>query len=475
MSQYDVAVIGAGPGGYSAAIRSAQLGYSVVLIEKRVDSEGLQLLGGTCLNVGCIPSKALLHSAHEYHQVHQGAVPGLPELDLPVQLQAVLDRQQATVKKLVGGIGSRVVGEGVTVISGSAKVNADLSIDVAGTDGSSQSVQASEIILATGCRPRPIPGLDVDGNVVVESDQAISFSAVPETLAVVGGGIIGIEMAAAWAQLGSEVTVYEALPELLPMLDRDIVRLYQRYLTNLGITFKLNAKPQQTRVTADRQAELQYVENDSVETEIYHKVLVAVGREPSVKDCLNPELHHIIDERGYVQVDESLQTSQPHIWAIGDIVAGPQLAHRAIHQGAYIAEHILGIVEDYQEPIVPAVIYTHCEMAWFGKNESECTDEGIDFQTAKVPLAANGRYMSTGGKDGMLKLIASRSSEILGAQIFGPNAGDWLHILTAVAERNGTIEDLIHMCFAHPTYAESIHDIASAMRGKSIHIPNQVN
>ena len=454
-SPFDLIVIGAGPGGYVCAFRAAQLGLKVALIEKRAT------LGGTCLNVGCIPSKALLASSEHYvfaklHAAEHGVKLGSVELDLAV----LLKKKDAVVTKLVGGVAQLAKARKVTVITGAASfVSAHT---VAAGD---QHLTAKNIVIATGSTPVELPFMKFDGQEIVSSDHAIAFSAVPKKLVVVGGGVIGVELGSVWARLGADVTVIEFLPKIIATYDDDIIRNFTRIIQKQGLKIEVGARVTGYAngiLTAERGAEKLSFAAD--------KVLVAVGRRPFT-DSLGLEKAGVqLDEKNRIKVDAHLKTTAPGVWAIGDVVAGPMLAHKAEEDGVAVAEWIAGKAGHVNWDLVPGIVYTDPEVASVGLGEDAAKAAGIAINVGRFNFAANGRAIAADATDGYVKIIAdAKTDKILGAQILGRNAGELISEIVTHMEYGGSAEDLGRTIHAHPTMSEAVKEAGLAVSKSAIH------
>jgi dihydrolipoamide dehydrogenase len=463
MDTFDVAVIGAGPGGYVCAFRAAQLGLKVALIEKRAT------LGGTCLNVGCIPSKALLYSSEQLvfardHAADHGIKVGAVATDLGV----LLKRKDAVVAKLVGGVALLAKARKVTVISGEAAFTSPTSLAVKGADGT-VTVSAKNFVIATGSAPVELPFMKFDGKTVVSSDQAIAFEKVPATLVVVGGGAIGLELGSVWARLGSSVTVVEFLPKIVAAYDDDVVRVFSRLLQKQGLKIETGAKV--TGLKSGEGGAVLTAERDGKPLEFpAEKVLVAVGRRPYT-DALGLDKAGVsLDEKKRVKVDAQLRTGVPGIWAIGDVVAGPMLAHKAEEDGAAVAEWIAGKAGHVDWNLVPAIVYTDPEVASVGIGEDAAKAASIPVNIGRFNFAANGRAIANDSTDGFVKVIAdAKSDRILGAQIIGRGAGEMIAEVVTHMEYGGSAEDLGRTIHAHPTMSEALKEAGLAVSKAAIH------
>jgi dihydrolipoamide dehydrogenase len=460
---FDLIVIGAGPGGYVCAFRAAQLGLKVALVEKRPS------LGGTCLNVGCIPSKALLHSSEhlvwaKQHAAEHGIKLGSIELDLA----ALLQRKSDVVSKLVGGVAQLAKARKITVITGAASFVSANTITVG-----DQTLTAKNIVIATGSAPVELPFLKFDGQTVVSSDQAIAFDAVPKKLVVVGGGAIGLELGSVWSRLGSEVTVVEFLPKIVAAYDDDIVRNFTRILQKQGLKIETNAKVTGLRPSeiSDLKSQILTAERGAHKLEFpADKVLIAVGRRPYT-DGLNLEKAGVqLDDKKRIKVDAHLKTTAAGVWAIGDVVAGPMLAHKAEEDGVAVAEWIAGQAGHINWDLVPAIVYTHPEVASVGLGEDAAKAAGRAVNVGRFNFAANGRALSAASAEGYVKIIAdAQTDRILGAQILGPNAGELISEVVTHMEYGGSSEDLARTIHAHPTLSETVKEAALAVSKRALH------
>lgn len=456
---FDVAIIGAGPGGYVAAIRCAQLGLKTALIEKD------KSLGGTCLNVGCIPSKALLHmSEHFAFAQHEAKANGIELGAVALNLKTVLAKKDKVVSNLTGGIQVLTSKRGVVRFEGHAKLLGDQKISVG-----DQVVQAQHIVLATGSSSVQLPFLPNDGEKVISSDQGIALEEVPENLVVIGAGAIGLELGSVWARYGSKVTVLEFLPKIAAGYDDDISKLLQRELKKQGLDIHVatkvtGAKEQndQLVVTAEKKGkELEFVAD---------KVLVAVGRKPYT-DNLGLEVAGVeCDERGRVKTDAHFKTNIPGIYAIGDIIVGPMLAHKAEEEGVALAEMIAGKAGHVNYDVIPNVIYTEPEVSGVGLTEAQAKEQGIEVAIGKFPFAANGRAQATDATGGMAKIVAcAKTDKILGGQIIGRSASELISEIVTHMEYGGSAEDLARTVHAHPTLSESTKEAGLAVSKSAIH------
>jgi len=463
MDSFDLIVIGAGPGGYVCAFRAQQLGLKVALVEKRAT------LGGTCLNIGCIPSKALLHSSEQYawaknHAAESGIKLGSVEADLPT----ILKKKDAVVTKLVGGVALLAKARKIPTYTGIASFVSPTEIEVNGGPSSREAVTrltAINFVIATGSAPVELPFMKFDGETIVSSDHAIAFTSVPKKLVVIGGGAIGLELGSVWSRLGSEVTVVEFLPKIIANYDDDIVRNFSRLLQKQGLKIEVGAKVTGFAngvLTAERGTEKLSFPAD--------KVLVSVGRRPFT-DGLGLDIAGVqLDEKKRVKVDAHLRTNVPSIYAIGDVVAGPMLAHKAEEDGVAVAEWIAGKAGHVNWDLVPAIVYTDPEVASVGLGEDGAKAAGRAINVGKFNFAANGRAIAADATDGYVKIIAdAKTDKILGAQILGKGAGEMISEIVTHMEYGGSAEDLARTIHAHPTMSEAVKEAAMAVNKSAIH------
>lgn len=452
-------MIGAGPGGYVCAFRAAQLGLKVALIEKRAT------LGGTCLNVGCIPSKALLHSSeHVAFAKSHAAAHGIKFGSVSIDLPTMLKRKDEVVAKNTGGLTLLAKARKVTVLTGEASFTSATTVAVKGEKGTTE-VTAKNIVIATGSAPVELPFMKFDGKTVVSSDHAIAFPEVPRKLVVVGGGVIGVELGSVWSRLGADVTVVEFLPKIIATYDDDIIRNFTRIMQKQGLKIEVGAKVTgyaKGVLTAEREGQKLEFPAD--------KVLVAVGRRPYTDNLGLDKAGVELDEKKRVKVDGHLRTTAKNIWAIGDVVAGPMLAHKAEEDGAAVAEWIAGKAGHINWDLVPGIVYTHPEVASVGLGEDAAKAKGLAVNIGKFNFAANGRAIAADATDGYVKIIAdAKTDKILGAQILGANAGELISEIVTHMEYGGSAEDLGRTIHAHPTMSEAIKEAGLAVSKSAIH------
>ena len=472
--KFDVVVIGSGPAGYVVAIKAAQLGLSTACVEQWLDDKNNIKLGGTCLNVGCIPSKALLDSSQKFaeardHFALHGISINAPTMDVP----AMLARKDKIVGQLTGGIAGLFKHNGVTAISGTGKVLAGANVEVSDNDGNVKIVEAKNIIIAAGSVPVAIPPAPIDGDLIVDSTGALEFTEIPGRLGVIGAGVIGLELGSVWGRLGSEVVVLEALDEFLPMMDAQISKETAKILKKQGLDIRMGARVTHAE-TAKGKVNVSFSAADGDHVEQFDKLIVAVGRKPRSEELLASDSGVTLDERGFIFVNDFCETEAPHVFAIGDVVRGPMLAHKGSEEGVMVAERIAGKPAQMNYDCIPSVIYTHPEVAAVGKTEQQLKADGIAFKTGVFPFVASGRALAANDSDGMVKLIADAETDrILGCHIVGPSAADLVQQVAIAMEFGSSAEDLALTVFSHPTLSEAVHEAALAVDGHAIHIANR--
>ncbi len=475
MSQkYDVLVIGAGPGGYVAAIRAAQLGLKTACIEKYQGKDNKLALGGTCLNVGCIPSKALLDSSWKYHEAKESfAVHGISTGDVSMDVAAMVGRKDNIVKNLTAGIASLFKANGVTSIEGHGKLLANRQVEVTDLDGKVQVYEADNIIIAAGSQPIDIPPAPVDQEVIVDSTGALDFTAVPKRLGVIGAGVIGLELGSVWARLGAEVTVIEAQEQFLPTVDEQVAKEALKVLSKQGLDIRLGARLTATEVK-NSQVTVSYTDANGERQQGFDKLIVAVGRRPETSNLIAADSGVTLDERGFIYVDDNCATSVPGVYAIGDVVRGPMLAHKASEEGIMVAERIAGHKVQVNYDLIPGVIYTHPEIAGVGKTEQRLKTEGVAINVGVFPFAASGRAMAANDTTGFVKIIADANTDrVLGVHVIGPSAAELVQQGAIAMEFGSSAEDLALMVFSHPTLSETVKEAALAVNGAAIHVANR--
>nr|WP_047575580.1 dihydrolipoyl dehydrogenase [Methylobacterium sp. ZNC0032] len=463
---YDLVVIGTGPGGYVCAIRAAQLGLKVAVVEKR------KTHGGTCLNVGCIPSKALLHASEMFEEAGHtfeklGIVTGKPKLDL----KAMMAHKQETIDANVTGVGFLLKKNKIDAFHGTASIPAAGKVVVTAEDGKAQEIETRNIVIATGSESAPLPGVTIDEKTVVTSTGALEIGTVPKELVVVGAGVIGLEIGSVWSRLGAKVTVVEFLDRILPGMDGEVAKQFQRILEKQGFTFQLGSKV--TKVEAGKKGATVTVEpaaGGEAKTLNADIVLVAIGRRPNT-DGLGLDKAGVATERGRIVIDDHFKTNVAGIYAIGDVVRGPMLAHKAEDEGVAVAEIIAGKHGHVNYDAIPGIVYTAPEVAAIGKTEEELKAAGVAYKVGKFPFTANGRARAMRHTEGFVKVLADAATDrVLGCHIIGPHAGDLIAEVTVLMEFGGSSEDLARTCHAHPTLAEAVKEAAMAVEKRQIHM-----
>ena len=472
--KFDVVVIGAGPGGYVAAIRAAQLGLKTACVERYKGKEGKVALGGTCLNVGCIPSKALLDSSYKYHEAHEGfKVHGIDAPNVTIDVPTMIGRKDQIVKNLTGGVATLFKANGVTLLEGNGKLLSGKKVEVTGLDGNVQVVEAENVILASGSRPIDIPPAPVDQKVIVDSTGALEFQSVPKRLGVIGAGVIGLELGSVWARLGAEVTVLEALDKFLVAADEQVSKEAYKILSKQGLNIRMGARVTGSQVNGE-EVTVHYTEAGEEKQITFDRLIVAVGRRPVTTDLLAADSGVESDERGYIYVDDHCATSVPGVFAIGDCVRGLMLAHKASEEGVMVAERIAGHKAQMNYDLVPSVIYTHPEIAWVGKTEQALKAEGVEVNVGTFPFAVSGRALAANDTAGFVKVVAdAKTDRVLGVHVVGPSAAELVQQGAIAMEFGTSAEDLGMMVFSHPTLSEALHEAALAVNGHAIHAVNR--
>ena len=466
--QFDVVVIGSGPGGYIAAIKAAQLGLKTACVEKWVSDKGTVVNGGTCLNVGCIPSKALLESSERFEATHHEFKDhGISVEGAKIDISSMLKRKNTIIKNLTGGIAGLFKANGVTSIEGKGKLLANKIVEVTAHDGSVSTIEAKNVILAMGSVPIDIPPTPKDDKIIVDSTGALEFPEVPKRLGVIGAGVIGLELGSVWRRLGSEVVVLEAVDNFLPAADQKIAKESLKAFRKQGLDIRLGARVTGSEIKGD-EVEVIYQDKDGEQRQTFDRLIVCVGRRPYTEGCFADDSGVKLDERGFVFVDDQCKTTVPGVFAVGDLVRGPMLAHKAEEEGVMVAEIIHGAEHvQMNYDAVPSVIYTHPEIAWVGKTEEELKAAGVNYKLGSVPFAANGRAMASNDTTGLVKVLVDADSDrILGMHILGLHASELIQ-QGIIAEFASSAED-IQMMLLHPTLSETVRDASSDNMALSI-------
>ena len=471
MEEYDVVVIGAGPAGYVAAIRCSQLGLRTACIEKWINKQGKPALGGTCLNVGCIPSKALLDSSEHYQQIqHETQVHGIKIGNLELDIPTMIQRKDDIVSTLTSGIEGLFKKNNVTWLQGHGSLRSDLQTAVRSESGKEVVVSAKDIIIATGSTPRHLDSISVDQEHIVDSTAALDFDEVPKRLGIIGAGVIGVELGSVWRRLGSEVVLLEALDQFLFFVDDQVGKEAQREFRRQGLDIRLGTRVVSATTKADG-VHVVYQDQKGEQSLVVDKLVVAVGRRPNTEGLQLRNADVLTDESGFIHVDATCRTNVPHIYAIGDVVRGPMLAHKGSEEGVMVAELISGQKPHVNYDTIPWVIYTQPEIAWVGKTEKELKAEARDYQSGTFPLAANGRARAMNTTVGMVKLLADKHTDaILGVHIFAPTASELIAEAVVAMEFEASAEDLARTVHAHPTISEAMHEAALAVDKRTLHI-----
>ncbi|KER22676.1 hypothetical protein T265_09297 [Opisthorchis viverrini] len=464
----DLVVIGSGPGGYVAAIKAAQLGMKTVCVEKN------ETLGGTCLNVGCIPSKSLLNNSHLYHLAHSDemAKRGIDVNTVQLNLPAMLKAKEKAVSSLTGGIAYLFKQNKVEHVRGFGSISGPNEVLVKKTDGGEETIQTDRILIASGSEVTPFPGVDIDEQTIVSSTGALSLPKVPEHLVVIGAGVIGVELGSVWSRLGAKVTCVEFLGHVGGLgIDMEVSKSFQRILTKQGLTFMLN-----TKVTAASKSgnsvtvTVEGVKDGKTSSLECDTLLICIGRRPYTTGLNLDKVGIKLDDRGRIPVNKHFQTSVPSVYAIGDCIPGPMLAHKAEDEGIICVEGMKGGAVHMDYNCVPSVIYTHPECAWVGRSEEQCKEEGLPMKIGRFPMSANSRAKTNDEPDGMFKVIAHKETDrILGVHLLGPSAGELINEAALAMEYGASAEDVARVCHAHPTLSEALREAClSAFCGKAI-------
>jgi dihydrolipoamide dehydrogenase len=471
---FDVVVIGAGPAGYVAAIRAAQHGKTVACIDEWKNKDGKNAFGGTCLNAGCIPSKALLESSELFHRAqHEFKKHGINTDSVELDLAVMQKRRASIVRQLTGGVAGLLKANKIEGLAGHGKLLAGKQVEFAPVDGDFEIIDAKNVILASGSSPIEIGIAPFDGDRIVDSWDALEFDAVPEHLGVVGAGVIGLELGSVWSRLGSKVTVLEAMDDFLFMADRDVAKVAAKDFKQQGLDIKLGAKVTAAKAGKDG-VEVSYEDKDGSQSIAVDKLVVAVGRRPHTDNLFAEDAGIQLDERGFIVVDDECRTRVKGVYAVGDCVRGPMLAHKGSEEGVMAADLIAGETAELNYDVIPSVIYTAPEIAWVGKNEAEIKESGVAYKTGTFPFAASGRAKAMEQTSGMVKVISSKSDdEILGIHIVGPMAGELISEAVLALEFSASTEDLQRTIHAHPSLAEAVHEAALAVDNKALNYPNR--
>ena len=464
---FDLVVIGAGPGGYVCALRAAQLGLKTACIDKRGAP------GGTCLNVGCIPSKALLHASEVYAEAAHAADMGIQFSSLKLDLDKMMGFKQAGIDGNTQGVSFLMKKNKVEEIKGAARLTAPGAVEVTLLEGGTRALHAKHIVIATGSEVTPLPGIEIDEARIVSSTGALDFDSVPKHLAIIGAGVIGLELGSVWKRLGAEVTIVEFLDRITPGVDADLAKNFQRVLKKQGLTFMLGKKVTAAKALKNSvKLTLEPASGEgAAETLSADKVLVAIGRRPHTEGLGLEAVGVACDATGRIETDAHFETNIDSIYAIGDVIAGPMLAHKAEDEGVALAEHLAGKPSHVNYDVIPGVIYTAPELAWVGKSEEELKADGIAYKAGKFPFTANGRAKVNGTTDGFVKILAdAQTDKVLGVHILGAHAGDMIAEAAVAMEFSASAEDIARTCHAHPTLTEAVKEAALAVDDRALHM-----
>jgi len=471
---YDVVVVGAGPAGYVAAIRAAQHGLSVACIDEWKNRDGKNAFGGTCLNAGCIPSKALLESSELFHRAtHEFSKHGISANDVAIDVAKMQKRKDSIVRQLTGGVAGLLKAAKIDALPGHGKLLSDRRVEYTSTDGEVEVFAASNVILATGSTPIELKIAAFDGERIVDSWGALDFESAPARLGVVGAGVIGLELGSVWNRLGSEVVILEAMEDFLSMADRELAKDAHSQFKKQNLDIRLGAAVTSATVDGDKVI-VNYKDQEGDKSLEVDKLVVAVGRRPFTDELLAEDSGVRVDERGFIVVDDECRTSISGVYAVGDCVRGPMLAHKGSEEGVMAADLIAGEVGEVNYDVIPSVIYTAPEIAWVGKNEEEVKASGQSYKTGSFPFAASGRAKAMEQASGMVKIIsAQEDDEILGAHIIGPMAGELISEIVLAMEFEASTEDIQRTIHAHPSLAEAIHEASLAVDNRALNYPNK--
>ncbi len=474
-NKYDVIVIGAGPAGYVAAIRAAQLGMQVGCIDRWLDDQDEPSLGGTCLNAGCIPSKALLESSELYHRAHHDfAEHGLDVKNVSMDIGRMQKRREKIVSQLTGGIAGLFKANGVEWLQGSGSV-ADagkVEFQPVGKNARKKTLEADNIIIASGSEPVALDIAPFDGERILDSRGALTLPEVPKRLGVIGAGYIGVELGSVWSRLGAETVILEAQESFMPIADNQIAREALRQFGKQGMDIRLGARVVSANAKTGKSGNVtvRYSVDGDEKEEVFDRLIVAVGRRPCTDGLLGGDAQVELDDKGFVSVDGDFRTSLPGVYAVGDVIGGPMLAHKGMEEGSAVAEILAGQKPHVNYETVPCVVYTSPEIAWVGKTEAQAKSEGIDYRVGAIPFAANGRAKALGQEIGQVKLIADANTDrILGAHMIGPYVSELIQEIVVAMEFQASSEDIARIIHGHPTLGENVHEAALAVDGRPIH------
>jgi len=473
-TEYDVIVIGGGPAGYPCAIRAAQNKLKVACIDEWQNRDGNYAFGGTCTNAGCIPSKALLESSELYHRAHtEFAAHGIKVASVQMDVAGMQARKSKIVKASTTGIAGLLKAAGATALQGHGKLLSGNRVEFTSKDGTRQELQAKHVVLAAGSVPTPLKTVPFDNDKIVDSWGALEFDAAPKRLGVIGAGVIGLELGSVWRRLGSEVIVLEAMDAFLPIADGAVAKEAMRHLQKQGLDIRLGAKVTGAEKSKDGVL-LNFTDAKGAQSVVVDKVVVAIGRRPFSTEVLGEGTGVQLDERGFVKVDHDCRTDAPNVWAVGDLVRGPMLAHKAKEEGVMVGDLIAGKASEVNYNLVPSVIYTAPEIAWVGQTEEQVKNSGRAYKVGSFPFLASGRARAMEAAQGFCKIVAAKDNdEILGVHVIGPMAGELIAEAVLAMEYSASTEDLQRTMHAHPTLSEAMHEAALSADKIAIDIPNR--
>ncbi len=475
MSEFDVIVIGGGPAGYPAAIRAAQNGLKAACIDNWKNYDGSATFGGTCLNAGCIPSKALLESSELFHRAQsEFASHGIKTGAVSVDIAAMQKRKAGIVKTMTGGIVQLLKSAGVTAMQGHGKLLPNRQVEFTAHDGSKQTLSARHVVLASGSQPMPLKSAPFDGKHIVDSWGALEFDSVPKRLGVIGAGVIGLELGSVWRRLGAEVVVLEAMPGFLAMADQQLSKEALKHFKKQGLDIRLGAKVTGASVKSGA-VDVTYTDSsDATQSLTVDKLIVCIGRRPYTDNLLADGTGVKLDARGFIEVDEHCHTGVENVWAVGDCVRGPMLAHKGKEEGVAVADRIAGLYSHVNYDAIPSVIYTAPEIAWVGQTEEQVKASGRAYKVGSFPFLASGRARAMEAGQGFAKVVvAADDDQILGVHIIGPMAGELIAEAVLAMEYSASAEDLQRTIHAHPTLSEALHEAALAADKRAIDMPNR--
>ena len=470
---YDVVVVGGGPAGYVCAIRAAQLGFKTACVDNWINKKGKPALGGTCLNVGCIPSKELLESSHHFANIRDHAERyGIRIKDVEMDVPGMIGSKDKTVAELTQGIEGLFKANGVEWLQGRGQLQAENHVQVTPQKGAAYTVDASNVVLAPGSVPIEIGAAPLKDDIVVTSTGALDWQEPPRRLGVIGAGVIGLEMGSVWRRLGSEVTMLEALDSFLPAVDSEVAQSAHKAFRKQGLDIRLGARVTGSQIKKNKAVEIQYEDSEGKHQLTVDALIVAVGRTANTDGISSDDVELTMDERGAIHVDENLETSIPGVYAIGDCVRGPMLAHKGMEEGVMVAERLAGQKAEVNYEAIPWVIYTHPEIAWVGATEQDLKHAGHEYRVGTFPFMASGRAKAMHETDGMVKVIAdAKSDRILGVHMAGAQTSELIGQAVVAMEFQGSAEDLMRTVTAHPTLSEALHEAALGVDGRPLQIP----